>query len=412
MEIQTVQEEAIKLIPEQVLTMTLEPENVTVAGNITLDGDYYFVGTSKWSHYNYPAACPANSAVTQLDDSVTCSDYWIDETGDVMTGNLTVDGNLSVTQKIGIGTTAPSAANLLEIRDPNDAGMIEFQPQNGEIGFYRVSAGSNFAFYGGRGTLSNPTTTQNGDDLGGFFFKGVDSGNNRDVGGQIICRQDGASGTRVPTALLFKTSTSTAALQERMRITSAGNIGIGTTAPASKLDVKGNINASGNITAQNTFLPQYIYSHTNETISVLGANTWTNVTISQEDSDIKQGITHTWNDNTNHTFTIGMDGIYDVNYDFDVTDTSAGASDIDVAARLIYASGTEIKGSVFESDITKQGVEVELSHSFLAEFNSSDVIVFQFTATDADIEISTHGTFGDYPESASIRLFKVANLPK
>lgn len=38
--------------------------------------------------------------------------------------------------------------------------------------------------------------------------------------------------------------------QERMRITSTGNVGIGTTAPTKKLDVHGDINVTGNINAK------------------------------------------------------------------------------------------------------------------------------------------------------------------
>ncbi|KKL09290.1 hypothetical protein LCGC14_2567310, partial [marine sediment metagenome] len=98
-------------------------------------------------------------------------------------------------------------------------------------------------------------------------------------------------------------------------------------------------------------------------------------------------------------------------YDFDVEDTSPSASDIDVAGRLIYVNGTEVIGSEFETDITKQGASTELSHDFLAKFNGGDIVVFQFVANDVDVVISTHGTFGDHPESASIVIKKIANLP-
>ncbi len=170
------------------------------------------------------------------------------------------------------------------------------------------------------------------------------------------------------------------------------------------------ITATGNITAENVFLPQYIYAHTNETIPVLGASTWTNVTISQEDSDVKQGITHDAV-TLNHTFTINATGVYDLDYNFDVEDTSVGSSDIDVAARVIYANGTELLGSVFETDITKRGVETELSHNFLAEMFGGETIIFQFIADNENVQISTHGTFGDHPESATVRIIKIANLP-
>jgi len=174
--------------------------------------------------------------------------------------------------------------------------------------------------------------------------------------------------------------------------------------------ITGNLIVTGNITSENVFIPQYLYAHTNATIPILGASEWTNITFAQEDTDVKFGISHTYNDNTNHTFTIMQDGIYEIDFDIDVEDTSIGASDVDIAGRVIYVNGTEIIGSEFETDITKQGVETELSHDFLAILKAGDEIVVQFVATDEDVQISTHGTFGSYPESASVVINKVANL--
>jgi len=126
---------------------------------------------------------------------------------------------------------------------------------------------------------------------------------------------------------------------------------------------------------------------------------------------VKQGISHTYNDNTNHTFTVMVDGIYNVDYDLDVEDTSPSASDINVAGRLTLTNGSEVAGSVFETDVTKQGAEVELSHNFLVSCKAGEIFVFQFVASDADVQISTHGTFGEHPESATILMMKIANLP-
>ena len=172
----------------------------------------------------------------------------------------------------------------------------------------------------------------------------------------------------------------------------------------------GDATFSGIVYGSNLFIPQYLYAHTNATIPILGASEWTNITFAQEDTDVKFGISHIYNDNTNHTFTIMQDGVYEIDFDIDVEDTSAGASDVDIAGRVIYVNGTEIIGSEFETDITKQGVETELSHDFLAIFKAGDEIVVQFVATDEDVQISTHATFGDYPESASVVINKVANL--
>ena len=171
------------------------------------------------------------------------------------------------------------------------------------------------------------------------------------------------------------------------------------------------INTSLNVTAKNIFLPQYIFPHNNETLPVLGANVWTNITFTQEEVEIKEGISHTFNDTTNTTFTINSDGIYYLSFNMDLIDTSPSASDIDVAGRVIYVNGTEIPGSVFETDITKQEIETELSHEMLARLISGEQVVFQYTSTDADVEMSTHGTFGDHPDSVSIIIKKIHNLP-
>ena len=51
-------------------------------------------GALNWTDLNeYPVACPGGYAITQLNDSVTCSDYWVDVAGDTMTGDLNMSFN-------------------------------------------------------------------------------------------------------------------------------------------------------------------------------------------------------------------------------------------------------------------------------------------------------------------------------
>lgn len=171
-----------------------------------------------------------------------------------------------------------------------------------------------------------------------------------------------------------------------------------------------NITTTEYITSRNVFIPQYVFSHNNATITLVTVSVWINVTFDQEDDDIKQGINHNFDDDTNTTYTINDDGIYEINFNYDVEDTSGTPTVIDVAGRLIYVNGTEIQGSTFEKEIVRQGVHTGLSHEFLAKFDVGDQVVFQFIATDVDVVISMHGVFGDHPDSATITIKKIANL--
>jgi hypothetical protein len=82
-------------------------------------------------------------------------------------------------------------------------------------------------------TVGTNTVVQNGDTLGNVSFSGAD-GSNYIRGAQIFCQVDGTPGTSdMPGRLVFSTTADGASSPtERMRIDSAGNVGIGGT-PAS-----------------------------------------------------------------------------------------------------------------------------------------------------------------------------------
>jgi hypothetical protein len=105
---------------------------------------------------------------------------------------------------VGIGTTAPAVA--LDIVG-NNAGM-----RLSGTGTHQV-------------TVTGLSSGRLGQDATGFFFSS-------DSNGKVI-----------------KFLTNPGALQESMRITSTGNVGIGTITPAAKLDVAGTANFSGTVSA-------------------------------------------------------------------------------------------------------------------------------------------------------------------
>ena len=82
-------------------------------------------------------------------------------------------------------------------------------------------------------TLGTLTATTTGQLFGGIGFEGVNSSSAVTYGAFIAAYQDGANGaTYTPAYLTFQTGTSAAAPTERMRIDSAGNLGLGVTPSA------------------------------------------------------------------------------------------------------------------------------------------------------------------------------------
>jgi len=54
---------------------------------------------------NYPAACPAYSALSAVDDSNTCVDSWLNNDGDNATGNYDFTGNITANKFVGDGSS-------------------------------------------------------------------------------------------------------------------------------------------------------------------------------------------------------------------------------------------------------------------------------------------------------------------
>jgi hypothetical protein len=111
-----------------------------------------------------------------------------------------------------------------------------------------------FEFLGSRSTYAQlasgtHTAVADGDVLGYFRWMGDDGIDCRNRAADISCEIDGTvAENTVPGAIRFSTQNSSN-YGERMRLSATGNLGIGTTSPAEKLDVGGSIKATGDITA-------------------------------------------------------------------------------------------------------------------------------------------------------------------
>jgi len=108
---------------------------------------------------------------------------------------------------------------------------------NGSIAIRRCNnaqASGLITFLKSRGTSAAPIVISSGDTLGGITAQGYD-GSSYTVGARIEIRAEGTpSAGNVPSRIAFLNNAS-GSLTERMRIDSAGNVGIGTTANAAAI---------------------------------------------------------------------------------------------------------------------------------------------------------------------------------
>lgn len=142
---------------------------------------------------------------------------------------------VSGTDKMLIGNGSTSVATGLSLLASSSAAA-----DRGTLKFVRS-----------RGTSSSPTTVANSDESGSVAY-GVFDGTNTLITARVTGLVNGTVSTGfVPTDLIFTTGATnqiTGISNEKMRILSGGNVGIGSTNPTDKLEVAGNValNTAGN----------------------------------------------------------------------------------------------------------------------------------------------------------------------
>jgi len=161
-------------------------------------------------------------------------------------GNMNIPGNLQVAGtgtsyimgNVGIGTTSPG--DLLHLNGSEPAMILEANSVNtGEF---------DLAF---RKSRSNGVITS-GDRLGRIIYY-AHNGTTFNPSARIDVWSEGTITQQIPANIRFYTMNTTSSLDERMRITADGNVGIGTTNPSRSLEVWG----SGPIFANSSGSPRF-----------------------------------------------------------------------------------------------------------------------------------------------------------
>jgi hypothetical protein len=142
---------------------------------------------------------------------------------------------------VGIGTASPAAK--LNVYDASSATIFLQGDSTTQVFMQRASANATspqIDLRKSRGSIASPAAVNTGDFLGFINFQAFGGTNNRILSRIYGQAETYVSDTNISSNLVFQTSAAGGVLaDEKMRITGDGNVGIGTTSPAYKLDVNG-----------------------------------------------------------------------------------------------------------------------------------------------------------------------------
>jgi len=221
-------------------------------GNFTVNGTLTVTGVATFS-----AGTAALPAITTTGDTNTgiffpAADTIAFSEGGVEAARIDSSGTFRVkgagtagsTDAFQVAGTAPASAMVLNSSGNLYLGAISSALANENI----LTGGQGGGIQLIRNASASPTS---GQSLGSYAWKGADSANSNAAAEAMIeaVAAENFSGVAAGTNMLFYTKAigtgPGSSPSERMRIDSSGNLGVGTSSPGAKLDVAGNIFATG-----------------------------------------------------------------------------------------------------------------------------------------------------------------------
>jgi len=152
--------------------------------------------------------------------------------------------------------------------------------------------------------------------------------------------------------------------------------------------VWGNLEVTGNITAENVFIPTHSFGSTNITQTVAQVDTWYNINWSYTH------IEGNWSGNST-SMVVNDAGHYQVCYGGSLKDSTISPNSQN--AMRVTKNGAELEHTYIELDLFKQNADEWLSNCYEGDFITGDAVSIQYISSDVDVTIESDCTYSDVP---------------